>query len=97
MTLPATRSWRLNDSFRGMVRRARGSGQSRSEMGDPGSTPGSGRCPGGAHGAHCRVLTWRIPPQRSLVGCSPRSGKESDSTEQLTLQLSLKYCLNECN
>lgn len=41
MTLPATRSWRLNDSFRGMVGRAGSSGPSQREMGDPGSAPGS--------------------------------------------------------
>ena len=35
--------------------------------------------------------------QRSLAGYSPPGGKESDTTEQLTLLLSLKYSLNECN
>ena len=44
---------------------------------DSGSIPGSGRSPGGGHG------------QRSLVGCSPWSCKELDTTECLTLSLSL--------
>ena len=30
---------------------------------------------------HSCILAWRIPQQRSLVGCSPRGRKESDMTE----------------
>ena len=30
------------------------------------------------------ILAWRIPSQRSLVGFSPWSYKDSDTTEQLT-------------
>ena len=30
---------------------------------------------------HFRILAWRIPWQRSLVGCSPWGCKESDTTE----------------
>ena len=29
------------------------------------------------------VLAWRIPGKRSLAGCSPWDGKESDITERL--------------
>ena len=36
---------------------------------------------------HSSIPAWRIHGQRSLVGCSPWSGKESDTTEQLTLSL----------
>ena len=30
---------------------------------------------------HCRILAWRIPSTRSLVGYSPQCTKESDMTE----------------
>ena len=33
---------------------------------------------------HSSILAWKIPGQRSLAGCSPWGGKESDMTEQLT-------------
>ena len=33
---------------------------------------------------HSSILAWRMPWQRSLVGCSPWSHKELDTTEQLT-------------
>ena len=33
---------------------------------------------------HSSILAWKIPGQRSLAGCSPWVGKESDMTEQLT-------------
>ena len=39
--------------------------------------------------AHSTVLAWRTPWTRSLVGYSPRGCKESDTTEQLTLSLSI--------
>ena len=39
---------------------------------------------------HSSILAWRIHGQRSLVGYSPPGAcKESDTTEQLTLSLSL--------
>ena len=30
---------------------------------------------------HSRILAWRTPGQRSLVGCSPWGHKELDTTE----------------
>ena len=36
---------------------------------------------------HSSIPAWRIHRQRSLVGYSPWSHKESDTTEQLTLSL----------
>ena len=38
---------------------------------------------------HSSILAWRIRGRRSLVGYSPWSLKESDTTERLTLPLSL--------
>ena len=43
--------------------------------GDPGSIPGSGRSPGKGNGTPLQY-SWK-----SLVGYSPRSRKESDTTE----------------
>ena len=37
---------------------------------------------------HSSILAWRIPGQRSPVGCSPWGHKELDTTEWLTLSLS---------
>ena len=36
---------------------------------------------------HSSILAWEIPGQRSLVGYSPWSQKESDMTERLTQRL----------
>ena len=44
-------------------------------MGDLGSIPGSGRCPGGGH---------PVFGQWSLAGHSPWGQKESDMTERLS-------------
>ena len=33
---------------------------------------------------HSRILAWRIPGQRNLVGYSPKGCKESDMIEQLS-------------
>ena len=49
------------------------------KAGDPGLIPGSGRSPG----------LGEFHGQRSLMGYSPWGHKESDTTEQLTLSLSL--------
>ena len=50
--------------------------------GDPGSIPGSGRSPGEGNGKPTLVfLPGKSHGQRSLVGYSPRSRKESDMTE----------------
>ena len=59
--------------------------------GDPGSIPGSGRCPGEGNGNPLRTLAWKIPgteePGRlQCTGC-----KESDTTEQLHFLLCYLY------
>ena len=56
-----------------------GGKESACKAGDPGLIPGSERSPG----------LGEIHGQRSLVGYSPLGRKESDTTEQLTLSLSL--------
>ena len=38
---------------------------------------------------HSSIRAWRIPGQRSLAGYNSRGRKESDTTERLTLSLSL--------
>ena len=57
--------------------------------GDPSSTPGLGRSPGGGHS---NPLLYSCPEnprgQRSLAGYSPWGSKELDTTERLTLLLS---------
>ena len=56
-------------------------------MGDPGLIPGLGRSPKKGMATHSSIPAWRNHGQRSLVGCSLCSGKESDTSEQLTLSL----------
>ena len=34
---------------------------------------------------HCSILAWKSHGQRSLVGCSPWSRKDSDTAERLHL------------
>ena len=55
--------------------------------GDRGSTPGSGRSPGGRNGNPLQ-LPRECHGQRSLAGYSPWGHKEMDMTEQLILSLS---------
>ena len=38
---------------------------------------------------HSSILAWRIPQTEGLAGCSPWVRKESETTERLTLSLSL--------
>ena len=58
--------------------------ESACSVGDPGSIPGSGRSLGEGHGNPLPVFLPReFHGQRSLVGYSPWSCKESDTTEQL--------------
>ena len=53
--------------------------------GDLGLIPGLGRSPGGRHGNPLQYSCLENPHgQRSLVGYSPQSLKESDTTEGLT-------------
>ena len=53
-------------------------------VGDLGSIPGSGRCPGEGNGYPTPVfLPGESPVQRTLVGYSPWDHKESDSTERV--------------
>ena len=52
--------------------------------GDTGSIPGSERSPGGGNGNPLQYSCLKkFHKQRSLVGYSPWSHKESDTTEQL--------------
>ena len=49
---------------------------------DLGSIPGLGRSPGGGHGNPPQYSCLENPhEQRSLVGCSPWGGKESELTQ----------------
>ena len=55
-----------------------------------GSIPGLGRSPGGGHDDPLQYSCLENPHgQRSLVGCSPWSCKESDMTERQSMQLRL--------
>ena len=48
---------------------------------DVGFIPGSGRSLEEGMATDPSILTWRIHGQRSLMGCSPWSRNESDTTE----------------
>ena len=56
---------------------------SASNVGDPGSIPGSGRSPGERNGNPLQFLPGESQGRGSLVGYSPRGCKESDTTELL--------------
>ena len=64
--------------------------ESTCNAGDPGLTPRSERSPeeGNVNPFQYSCLE-NSQGQRSLVGCSPEGRKESDTTEQLTLSLSI--------
>ena len=51
---------------------------------------------GEGHGTHSSTLAWKIPRQRSLVGCSPWGRYQSDTTERLHFHFSLS-CIGEGN
>ena len=58
--------------------------ESACNVGDLGSIPELGRSPGGGYGNPLQYSCLEnLHGQRSLVGCSPWSLKESDTTEQL--------------
>ena len=57
-------------------------------MGDLGSIPGSGRPLKKGMATHSSILAWRIPWTEKPGGYSLWGGKESDTTELLTLSLS---------
>ena len=60
--------------------------------GDPGSTPGLGRSPGGGHGNPLQYSCLENPHgQGNLAGYSPWSHKESDTAEQLILSFMLFF------
>ena len=60
--------------------------ESACNVGDLGSIPGLGRSPGGGHGNLLQYSHLENPHgQRSLAGYSPRSHKESDMTERLSV------------
>ena len=51
-------------------------------VGEPGSSPGSGRSPGEGNGHPCQYSSLENPmDRRVLEGYSPRGPKESDTTE----------------
>ena len=63
-----------------------GGKESACNTGDLGSIPGSGRSPGGRYGNWLQYSCLENPHgQRSLVGYSPGSRKESDTTERLSI------------
>ena len=49
--------------------------------GHTGLISGLGRFPGVGNGNHSGILAWRIPGQRSLVGCHLWGRTKSDTTE----------------
>ena len=60
-----------------------------------GSIPGLGRSPGGGHGNSLQCSCLENPPeQRSLVGYSPWSRKESDTAE--VTEHTHTHMLNPC-
>ena len=60
--------------------------ESTCNAGDLGVTPGSGRSPGGGHGSPLQSsYLEHSHGQRSLGGYSPWCGKESDTTEWLSI------------
>ena len=59
--------------------------ESTCNVGDLGSIPGFGRCPGGGHGNPLWYFCLGNPHgQKSLEGSSPWGHKESDMIEQLS-------------
>ena len=62
--------------------------ESACNMGDLGSIPGSGRPLKKGMATHSSILAWRIPWTEKPGGYSLWGGKESDTTELLTLSLS---------
>ena len=68
--------------------------ESARSSGDPGSIPGSGRSRGEGHVYSLWNFAWRIPwMEETGVLYSPWGGKESDTTERLTLLLSKTFRL----
>ena len=62
--------------------------ESACNAGDPGSIPGLRRALGEGNGTLLQYSSLENPHgQRSLVGCSPWSPKESDATERLALSV----------
>ena len=53
-------------------------------LGDTGVIPGSGRPPEETVASHSRILAWRIPWTRGLVGYGPWGHRESDTTVHST-------------
>ena len=55
------------------------------DMGDMDLTPGLGRSPQGGNGNPLKYSNQENPMDRSLEGYSPKSHKELDITEQLSM------------
>ena len=64
------------------------------DTGDVGLIPGSGRSPGEGNGSPLQY-SGKFCGQRSLVGYSPWSCRESDSTEQLSIAQNLDFDITE--
>ena len=65
--------------------------------GDLGLIPGLGGSPGGGHGNPLQYSCLENPNgQRSLVGYSPWGCKESDTTEQLSVELYTSAICHSC-
>ena len=64
--------------------------------GDPGSIPGSGRCPGEGIGNPLQYLPGESHGQRNLVGYSPWGHKKSDMTERLST-INAYSCVLNCS
>ena len=58
--------------------------------GDRNLIPGLGRSPGGGHGNPLQYSCLGNHGQRSLAGYSPGGSKESDSTEQLSIHITME-------
>ena len=74
--------------------------ESACNAGDVGSIPGSGRSPGGGHGIHSSILSWRIPEE---PGGLQSIGLQSDMNEvtehahtYLHIIMGQKYSIERC-
>ena len=64
--------------------------ESACNAGNPSLIPGWGRSPGRGMATHSSILAWRIPWTEEPDGLRSMGSQESDTTEWLTLSLSVK-------